>query len=462
MELERQKIKMMELNQTLNRIDTVLAKQDQMGKLPQDVLKKINYKFRLDWNYYSNRMEGGTLTRQETRSVMVGNINVQGKPITDVMEMHGHDEVVRQILNIGKGKTRISEKRLKVVHKAIIKETDDTEKNKQIGKWKEKPNEIINYKNEKISFTAPVDVPDEIHELLNQTNAKLDAFFNKKKQSEHPLIIAADFHLGFVSIHPFFDGNGRSARIFMNLILISCGYPPIIIDDDSKEAYYQTLGDIQAYGGKTDTFHELMANLLLKSVELVTDAVEGKDIEDDDDLDKRLKLLENISVNDSENAIRINLGLLDTPKFYNENIQPLFKTLQLKFKKIEPLFADTNISLRFNKQSIEVSDYGEFLQCLEECFGFSSKALESINVIFYHKQFTKAGLQAFNIEWRLHITFEDAKYQLKTEFSSHNIKLEKLYHQGLTDADIKMLIENYLRSCLDKIEENIEKLKNDK
>ncbi len=136
----------MKLQETLHKIDLLLTEIDQLNKLSQDVLKKINYKFRLDWNYYSNRMEGGTLTRQETRSVMVGNITVQGKPIIDVMEMQGHDAIVCEILSMGKGETRISEKRIKQVHRSIIKETDDTKKNKQIGVWKLKPNEIINYK----------------------------------------------------------------------------------------------------------------------------------------------------------------------------------------------------------------------------------------------------------------------------------------------------------------------------
>ncbi|MGB1316484.1 MAG: hypothetical protein ACPG4Y_10715, partial [Chitinophagales bacterium] len=78
------------------------------GKLELDVLNKINYKFRLDWNYYSNKMEGGTLTKAETRSVMVQNIDIKGKPFKDVAEMQGHDSVVLDVLKIGKGELRIS------------------------------------------------------------------------------------------------------------------------------------------------------------------------------------------------------------------------------------------------------------------------------------------------------------------------------------------------------------------
>src|SRR5690554_3493545 len=126
----------MKLIQILERLREVKSEIDELGKLPKEVLQKINYKFRLDWNYYSNRMEGGTLTREETRSVMVGNITVDGKPMTDVMEMNGHDLVVREILKMGSGEVRISEKRIKDIHKAILQETEDVDRNRQIGNWK--------------------------------------------------------------------------------------------------------------------------------------------------------------------------------------------------------------------------------------------------------------------------------------------------------------------------------------
>src|SRR5689334_8074347 len=89
---------------------------EQHGKLPQEVLNKINYKFRLEWNYTSNSMEGNSLTRQETRSVMVGNITVEGKPIKDVLEVKKHNEVISEIMKIGKGELNISEKKIKEIH----------------------------------------------------------------------------------------------------------------------------------------------------------------------------------------------------------------------------------------------------------------------------------------------------------------------------------------------------------
>ncbi len=96
--------------------------------LPADLLKKINYKFRLEWNYTSNSMEGNSLTRSETRSVMIGNITVDGKPIKDILEIKGHDEVISNIIKTGKGELNISEKRIKEIHTGIMHEEDPVKK----------------------------------------------------------------------------------------------------------------------------------------------------------------------------------------------------------------------------------------------------------------------------------------------------------------------------------------------
>ena len=137
--------------------------------IPKEVLKKIAYKFRLEWNYYSNSMEGNTLTKDETRSIMVGNITVSGKPIKDVLEVKGHNEVITEILRLGKSEVRLSEARIKQIHKGIMHE-EDPEKQKEIGVWKKQKNYLYNYKHERFDFVAPADVPARIHQLLDKTN----------------------------------------------------------------------------------------------------------------------------------------------------------------------------------------------------------------------------------------------------------------------------------------------------
>lgn len=260
-----------------NVIDVLQQQINLCGEINAEVKKKINYKFRLDWNYYSNSMEGNTLTMEETRSVMVGNITVGGKPIKDVLEIKGHDDVISQILQIGKGEVRLSEARIREIHKEIMYE-DDPEKKKKIGIWKTEKNYILNYKGERFDFSLPAEVPALMHDLLNRTNAAIDAINQNKKDAPHPIDVALQFHLDYVIIHPFYDGNGRTARIFTNLLLISLGYPPFWVKIKERKIYNQYIGDVQGYGGDSNLFFEYVATMILRSQQLTLDAIEGKEM----------------------------------------------------------------------------------------------------------------------------------------------------------------------------------------
>jgi Fic family protein len=263
---------------------------DSYGKLDAKLLKQISYKFRLDWNYYSNRIEGGTLTLEETKSVMANLLKIDNKSKKDYMEMDGHDKEVLDILKITKGQQSISPKRIKEMHKNIMYE-EDPKKRRGIGEWKKENNYLLNYKDERIDFTPFLDVPDKIQELCNWVNAELDKY-HAGKSKLHAVQLAAQFHYEYVCIHPFYDGNGRTARLLTNLILISCGFSPIIIKDEHKDAYGKTLADAQVYDKDNFLFYQFIGDRLMDSQILMLNAINGESIEEEDDLDKRLQLLD--------------------------------------------------------------------------------------------------------------------------------------------------------------------------
>src|SRR5258708_1396194 len=265
----------MSFQDKLKKIEDLQEAIQRHGKLSDDVLKKINYKFRLDWNYYSNSMEGNSLTLQETRTVMIGNITVDGKPIKDIWEMKLHDDVISSIIRMGRGELNISEKRIKEIHTGIMYD-EDPERSKQIEQWKKMPNYLHNYKKERFDFAAPQEVPERMHKLIDWLNAQKEKIQRGAKDALHPVFLAFKFHLDYITIHPFYDGNGRTSRILSNIILISYGYPPIYVKTDERSIYYQYLADIQGYGGEPDLFYEFMAGLLIRSQELILNAIEGK------------------------------------------------------------------------------------------------------------------------------------------------------------------------------------------
>lgn len=115
---------MSSIPEKLRQIEALRHQIEARGKLPDEVLRRAQNRFREEANYYSNRQEGGTLTREETRSVMTGNITVAGKPLKDILEMQHHDRVTLEILRLGRGEVKLSEKRIKDIHRAIIVEED--------------------------------------------------------------------------------------------------------------------------------------------------------------------------------------------------------------------------------------------------------------------------------------------------------------------------------------------------
>lgn len=440
-----------------NKIDSLQRQINAYGELSPEVKKKINYKFRLDWNYYSNSMEGNTLTIDETRSVMVGNLTVGGKPIKDVLEMKGHDEVIAAILKIGKGELRLSESRIRNIHKGIMHE-EDKEKKKKIGVWKTEPNYIYNYKNERFDFALPADVAVRMHDLLNKTNAEIDAIEHNKKGAIHPIDLALQFHLDYVLIHPFYDGNGRTARILTNLLLISFGYPPCWVKTSERDIYNQYISDIQGYGGSPDLFFDFAADNILRSQNLVLDAIAGKDISEFDDIDKELALLRADLL--GEHALQIRSNPQVIANAVAENIFPLFKLIEQKFEGLQEFFFDT-------VRRIEVDIDGENgsrligskdskwdqlrTNWLHNEIEEQQKKLQHIRYFFELKGFRKSI--AANSFWlTVEVWFNDYNYTLQTSSNSRNTllvpygkKISKNELQGFAVPMIKEIIDDINR-----------------
>jgi Fic family protein len=446
----------MSLTELLAQIDKNQAFIQSQEKLDKEILKKINYKFRLDWNYYSNRMEGGTLTREETRSVMIGNISVEGKPIKDVMEMNGHDKVVLDILKIGKGEQRLSEKKIQEIHKAIMHE-EEPEKAKLIGKWKVSAIEIINYKSEKISFTPPAEVSEVMHALLDKTNAELDAFLQDNNNKQHPLFIASDFHLGYVSIHPFYDGNGRTARIFSNLILIACGFPVIIIKDEHKDRYYKTLEDIQAYGGNPELFYEFIAERVIDSQNLIISAIKGEEIEEADDLDKRIKLLKKRSTSDKKITER-----KSTEVIYKVLVNiafPLFKELEAKFSELNELFFEHYCNAGFFDNSgiyFQVKNRDHSWDQIKEQWLQLQFLSQPGNMRAFQFHYSLNGYllktEAPSFHTGVNFEFDDYNYLIISSSESKNNGLKKAYGETISQTEKKEIFKKTVGSIVEQIE----------
>lgn len=440
-----------------NQIDSFQESISSFGELSEDLKKKITYKFRLDWNYYSNSMEGNTLTMGETRSVMVGNLTVGGKPIKDVLEMKGHDEVITEILKIGQSESRLSEKRIREIHNGIMHEEDESKKN-MIGSWKTEPNWIINYKGERFDFVEPADVPARIHDLLNKTNAAIDALKQQRADAPHPIDIALDFHLEYVIIHPFYDGNGRTARILTNLLLISFGYPPFWVKSNDRKAYNQYIADIQGYGGNPDLFYEFAAEQILYSQKIILNALEGNEINDSDDLDKELALLK--AQLKGEPVLNSKANPENIIAAAEDNFIPLFIWLESKCESLKEFFFESNRRINYEtdggdgQQTVDTNDNSwDSIKAywLQTKLKTEGKKLRRILYTYELKGF-KNNLNGNSIWLNVEVNFGEFNYSVQTNQNRDRPKLlpylKKLTTDELTEIGspmIKQLIEEIKR-----------------
>lgn len=218
----------------LQEIDELKAKIDCYRPLHDDTLKQIQEYYKIGLTYSSNALEGNTLDLAETKVVIEDGLTINGKPIRDHLETLGHASAFNELLKLAKSNT-ITEENIKNLHKIFYAKIDFD----NAGNYRKTP---------VIVTGTDVDFP-----LPKELNNKMQEFVLKipqLKQDLHPVEYAAMIHALFVNIHPFVDGNGRVARLIMNLALLQSGYniaiiPPVVRADyiralqESNHANYQ-------------------------------------------------------------------------------------------------------------------------------------------------------------------------------------------------------------------------------
>src|SRR5438876_9618624 len=217
----------------LEKVEQLKAELDRLRPLDAETEARIMQKFRLDWNYHSNNIEGNSFTYGETKALILFGITAQGKPLKDHFEITGHNDAINWVLDLVKGDAELTEVFIRQLHTLLLKESSykeartpdgkPTRRKIEVGKYKTQPNHVITATGETFYFATPEETPAKMHELVE--------WFRKEKQKPDvkPVILSALFHYRFIRIHPFDDGNGRVARILMNFILMQFGYPPVII-----------------------------------------------------------------------------------------------------------------------------------------------------------------------------------------------------------------------------------------
>ena len=259
----------------LNKLTEKKQRLDKYRPLPPELVKNLEDWFKVELTYTSNAIEGNTLTRQETALVVEKGLTVEGKSLKEHLEATNHAEAIGFIKKlVGKKRQEITEKDILEIHRLILQKTDDA----NAGRYRRVAVRIAGVAG--ITLPNPAKVPDLMQEFISWLH---------KKNSDHPTKIGSDTHFKLVSIHPFVDGNGRTARLLMNLLLIQEGYPPALIRKEDRRRYINSIEKAQL-GGKLNDYYELILEAVERSLDIYLEALEPKETKEGAKMNELLKI----------------------------------------------------------------------------------------------------------------------------------------------------------------------------
>ncbi len=217
------------IKELLKEVDALKEQLSTLRPLPKEALKKIQDALDIEYTYESNRIEGNTLTLQETALVVNEGVTISGKSMREHLEAINHTEAINYIKDIAKQDIEISERTIKEIHALILHGID----RENAGRYRTVP----------VMISGSTHMPPQPYLIEKQMEDFMLRFQQMENEKVHPVLVAAYLHDELVRIHPFIDGNGRTSRLLMNLYLLRNGYIIITLkgSNDAKVNYYMAL-----------------------------------------------------------------------------------------------------------------------------------------------------------------------------------------------------------------------------
>ena len=217
----------------LKRLTSSLAELNHHRPLKPSILKKLREQFTVEMTYHSNAIEGNRLTLKETLLVLREGLTIKGKNLQEHLEAKNHEEAMNFLFEVVDSKMRLtlSHHLIRQLHQLVVKDTES----KIAG----------TYRNTDVQILGSKHRPPPGYQVQEQMTKFLE-WMTENKSNYHPAEFAALAHHRFVAIHPFEDGNGRTGRLLMNLLLMRSGYPIAIIQKNDRTKYYNALDDADA------------------------------------------------------------------------------------------------------------------------------------------------------------------------------------------------------------------------
>lgn len=457
----------------LEKIDSLKKEADSLKPLKPEYEKVFWDKFRLEFNYNSNHLEGNTLTYDHTQLLLLFD-KVEGDySLRELEEMKAHDVafkvtkegalIIEHILN---------EKFIKEINKAILvrpfyKEaiTPDGQPTRRLiepGEYKKYPNSVRLENGELFNYASPQETPALMGDLIEWYRKESDL------KELHPLQLAAIFHYQFVRIHPFDDGNGRTSRLLMNYVLMRNGFAPVVIESIDKKNYLTALN--KADTGNIEAFVEYIIKLSFRWQELYLKALKGEEIEEPGDFEKDLHVIKK-KIKDSKDKIEKVLNYDVQGDILAITIPTVITKLINKLSVFDDVFVNSNFcfyyyypknskKLEYREIPLNQDDLENLSEKLLDCHDlspfYSESKLPVIQTLYFkyeHLYLKNKRFADFDYTTIIKFTFKRAAYKISLENSS--LVIEKLYNEELSKEEVDSFVGNCAKNELREIKSKI-------
>ena len=249
-----------ELNATFERLFDKVKVLKNARPLPNIALRKIKEALSIEWTYNSNSIEGNTLSLRETQMVLQEGVTIKGKSLREHFEAKNHEHAIDYLYTLVNDDYTLTSKDILSLHGLVLRAIEDDFAGR--------------LRNGGVRISGANFIPPNARKVSQLLDDLID-FVNTNPLQLNPIELAAFFHHKFVYIHPFFDGNGRTVRLVMNLILMKQGFPPAIILKNDRKKYYQALN--QANKGDYSKLMLLMCQAQERTLNIYISALPDHD-----------------------------------------------------------------------------------------------------------------------------------------------------------------------------------------
>lgn len=440
------------------RIDALQSELHSYYPLPEEIQDKIDKKFRLEFNYNSNHIEGNTLTYGETELFLFFDEVSQGHTGREYDEMRASDVALKLIAEQARNKEQpLTETFIKQLNNiilvrpywkdAITADGQPTRREITVGDYKKFPNSVRLQNGEIFHYASPLDTPAQMTDMVSWFSEEME------KRELHPVELAALLHYRFVRIHPFDDGNGRISRLIMNYVLLYNDFPPVVIKSADKRNYLAALHNADV--GNLEAFVNYIGEQLVWSLEISIKAARGESIEETDDVEKEIEVYKKKFAGVPDTLKKSDKLIID---LYDRSFEILLNTLKEKFNQsFSELFDKYILTEIVNNKpyNATISNYistrkNKLKELALNSSTYNISGINSLGVDISLRAFKKGQGKVFNLNSRLLILFEQRKYMIKC---NDDILCTKLYSQQLTKEEEKEIIKICLRNTFEKIKQ---------